>query len=227
MNPNGSVTCAGGRCDNGQSCNGVGNICGCRHLPDGGIIDVNASQNCCDGRKDVCKVDSARRAALLRRRQPAVPLGLHRHRAVLHQRWAATASSRISAATGACACPRRDGTLSCQRPTCKPVGSECTPGTARRAAARAPSVWPWASSATRARCRAAPRAAAWTAARVAARTAVRVRRTRARSAGRMRRRAARAPSAARASAPAACARRPRCASRRTGLARRVRTAARA
>ncbi|MHB8872467.1 MAG: hypothetical protein ACYC8T_02155 [Myxococcaceae bacterium] len=36
-----------GRCDNGQSCNGVGNICGAAVLPDGGKI--NASQNCCDG----------------------------------------------------------------------------------------------------------------------------------------------------------------------------------
>jgi hypothetical protein len=59
-NPNGSVVCGGapnGRCDNGQSCNPAGNICGARVLPDGG--SVNASQNCCDGRQEVCKLDSA------------------------------------------------------------------------------------------------------------------------------------------------------------------------
>ena len=49
-NPNGTVVCQSapnGRCDNGQACNGVGNICGASVLPDGGKI--NASQNCCDG----------------------------------------------------------------------------------------------------------------------------------------------------------------------------------
>jgi hypothetical protein len=59
-NPNGSVICEGaplGRCDNGQSCNPVGNICGAPVLPGGG--SVNASQNCCDGRKEVCKLDSS------------------------------------------------------------------------------------------------------------------------------------------------------------------------
>lgn len=59
VNPNGSVSCAGGRCDNGQSCNGVGNICGTAPLPDGGTLMINASQNCCDGMKDVCKLDSS------------------------------------------------------------------------------------------------------------------------------------------------------------------------
>jgi hypothetical protein len=41
-----------GRCDNGGSCNPPGNICGAS-------TDVNASQNCCDGKKDVCKADTA------------------------------------------------------------------------------------------------------------------------------------------------------------------------
>jgi hypothetical protein len=56
-NPNGSVQCIGGRCDNGQACNPVGNICGAPVLPDGGKI--NASQDCCDGMKAVCKTDSS------------------------------------------------------------------------------------------------------------------------------------------------------------------------
>jgi hypothetical protein len=39
------------RCTNGTSCNPPGNICG-------GSGAVNASQNCCDGKKAVCKQDS-------------------------------------------------------------------------------------------------------------------------------------------------------------------------
>jgi hypothetical protein len=39
------------RCTNGTSCNPPGNICG-------GSGAVNASQNCCDGKKAVCKPDS-------------------------------------------------------------------------------------------------------------------------------------------------------------------------
>ncbi|HET6984625.1 MAG TPA: hypothetical protein VFI53_20945 [Myxococcaceae bacterium] len=49
-----------GLCDNGQSCNPTGNICGAPVLPDGGHI--NASQNCCNdfsAGKDVCKLDSS------------------------------------------------------------------------------------------------------------------------------------------------------------------------
>ncbi len=38
-------------CSNGQACNPPGNICGAS-------TDVNASQNCCGGKKDVCKADS-------------------------------------------------------------------------------------------------------------------------------------------------------------------------
>jgi hypothetical protein len=53
----GNVQCTNGRCDNGTSCNGTGNICGAPVLPDGG--KVNASQNCCDGMKSVCKLDSS------------------------------------------------------------------------------------------------------------------------------------------------------------------------
>ncbi len=58
--PNGTVVCQGapnGRCDNGQACNPVGNICGAPVLPNG--ESINASQNCCDGRKEVCQLDSA------------------------------------------------------------------------------------------------------------------------------------------------------------------------
>lgn len=60
INPNGDVDCRtapAGRCDNGQSCNPVGNICGAPVLPSGG--GINASQNCCEGKKEVCKLDSS------------------------------------------------------------------------------------------------------------------------------------------------------------------------
>ena len=72
VNPNGTVQCrpdavGSGRCDNGQACNGVGNICGAPHLvdggpatyPDGGIIQVNAPQDCCNGHQQVCRLDSS------------------------------------------------------------------------------------------------------------------------------------------------------------------------
>lgn len=59
LNPNGyGVKCepkqvgAPPTCSNGQSCNPAGNICG-------GSGTVNASQNCCDGKKAVCKADSS------------------------------------------------------------------------------------------------------------------------------------------------------------------------
>ncbi len=54
-----AVDCRNNRCDNPNGCNPVGNICGDGMLPDGGVIDVNARQACCDGQKDVCKVDSS------------------------------------------------------------------------------------------------------------------------------------------------------------------------
>jgi hypothetical protein len=53
------VDCRENRCDNPNGCNPVGNICGTGLLPDGGIIDVNAREACCDGQKAVCKVDSS------------------------------------------------------------------------------------------------------------------------------------------------------------------------
>ena len=75
-NPNGTVDCRGadagsmttGRCDQGGGCNPVGNICGKAHLPDGGILSINAPESCCNGHwngqntvpgDDVCKLDSS------------------------------------------------------------------------------------------------------------------------------------------------------------------------
>ncbi len=55
-----SVTCEaqlGNRCDQGQACNAPGVTCGAPVLPGGGHIP--ASQDCCDGKKEVCKLDSS------------------------------------------------------------------------------------------------------------------------------------------------------------------------
>ncbi len=64
-NPNGTVQCVptSARCDNGQSCNGVGTICGKAYgpLPDGGygiVYQTATNNNCCNG-KDTCHLDSA------------------------------------------------------------------------------------------------------------------------------------------------------------------------
>ena len=55
-----NVQCASNldlRCDNGQACNPPGATCGAPVLPGGGHI--SASQDCCDGKKAVCKLDSS------------------------------------------------------------------------------------------------------------------------------------------------------------------------
>jgi hypothetical protein len=126
VNPNGTVMCAGGRCDNGQSCNGVGNICGAR-LGDGGIVDVNASQNCCDGRKDVCKLDESGVPRCFGGGSQQCPTG-YTGTSPCCINEGATCQFSDQCCNGALCLPKGDGTLSCQRPTCSPVGTACTPG---------------------------------------------------------------------------------------------------
>ena len=128
VNPNGSVMCAGGRCDNGSACNGVGNICGSGKLPDGGTTDINASQNCCDGKKAVCKVDSS-----------GVPRcfgggGIQG----CSTGYTGTPPCCISdsqtcqfsdqCCNGALCLPNGSGGLTCQRPLCSPLGASCNRG---------------------------------------------------------------------------------------------------
>ena len=120
----------GGRCDNGQSCNGVGNICGAGTLPDGGAVDINASQNCCDGRKDVCKVDSSGVPRCFgggTGPSGACPSG-YTGEAPCCIASNDTCQFSEQCCDGALCLPAGDGTgrLSCQRPTCDPVGTNCT-----------------------------------------------------------------------------------------------------
>ena len=133
-NPNGSVTCAGadagaGRCDNGQSCNPTGNICGAPVLPDGGHI--NASQNCCNdfsAGKDVCKLDSSGIPRCFGGASASCPTG-----------YTGEAGCCIAAGQecqfkdqccgGAPCVPGQDGKLVCTVASCTPVGSACTSST--------------------------------------------------------------------------------------------------
>ncbi|MFP2932589.1 hypothetical protein ACLESO_47070 [Pyxidicoccus sp. 3LG] len=126
-----AVDCRENRCDNPNGCNPVGNICGSGRLPDGGIIDVNAREACCDGQKTVCKVDSSG----VPRCFGGCPGG----------RCPATCPSGYTGEEGCCIaqgstcqfsdqccngnrCLPGDGGFTCQpAPTCAPVGTACNP----------------------------------------------------------------------------------------------------
>lgn len=129
INPNGTVKCVGGRCDNGQSCNGVGNICGAGTLPDGGAVDINASQNCCDGKKEVCQVDSSGVPRCFgggTGPSGPCPSG-YTGEAPCCIAQTNTCQFSEQCCDGALCLPANDGTgrLSCQKPTCAPVGTPC------------------------------------------------------------------------------------------------------
>jgi hypothetical protein len=128
VNPNGSVMCAGGRCDNGQSCNGVGNICGAGRLPDGGTTDINASQNCCDGRKEVCKVDSSGVPRCFGGGSTTCPTGYTGTEPCCIADNAVCQFSDQCCNGALCLPSDTPGVLKCQRPTCSPLGTTCTRG---------------------------------------------------------------------------------------------------
>jgi hypothetical protein len=123
VNPNGSVQCVGGRCDNGQSCNGVGNICGAPVLPDGGSI--NASQNCCDGMKDVCKLDSSGIPRCFGGSSGQCPTG-YTGEAGCCIAAGDVCQFRDQCCNGALCLPGDGGVLRCQTPSCVPLGATCT-----------------------------------------------------------------------------------------------------
>ena len=131
-NPNGSVICAGadagttGRCDNGQSCNPTGNICGAPVLPDGGHI--NASQNCCNtfsAGKDVCKLDSSGIPRCFGGASASCPTGYTGQPGCCIPD-GQECQFKDQCCGGAPCVPGSDGKLRCTVASCTPVGSSCT-----------------------------------------------------------------------------------------------------
>jgi hypothetical protein len=139
LNPNGTVQCrldavGSGRCDNGNSCNGVGNICGAPHLvdgglatyPDGGIIRVNAPQDCCDGHQQVCRVDSSGVPRCFGGGSASCPAGYTGVTPCCIQTNQLCQFS--DQCCGGAKCLPGDGGFSCTVPTCFGLGTTCNPG---------------------------------------------------------------------------------------------------
>ena len=140
INPNGTVQCrtdivlGSGRCDNGNACNGVGNICGSPHLldggvatyPDGGVIHVNASEDCCDGHKQVCRVDTSGVPRCFGGGSATCPAGYTGQAPCCIQ---TNQSCQFSdqCCDGA-RCLPGDGGFYCTLANCLGVGTTCTPG---------------------------------------------------------------------------------------------------
>ncbi|MFP2896171.1 hypothetical protein [Corallococcus sp. 4LFB] len=126
-----AVDCRESRCDKPNGCNPVGNICGSGQLPDGGIIDVNAREACCDGQKAVCKVDSAGVPRCFggcpNNNCPAgCPTGYTGEEpCCIAQEQQCQFSDQCCG--GARCLPGADGGLTCQKVTCDPVGTTCDP----------------------------------------------------------------------------------------------------
>ncbi|WXH33212.1 hypothetical protein WA016_07213 [Myxococcus stipitatus] len=126
-----AVDCRENRCDKPSGCNPVGNICGDGKLPDGGIIDVNARQACCDGQKAVCKVDSSG----VPRCFGGCPGGICPAQCptgYTGQAGCCIAEGSTCQFSDQCCggnlCLPGDGGFTCQRPTsCDPVGTQCDP----------------------------------------------------------------------------------------------------
>jgi hypothetical protein len=128
IQPQPDVVCDTGRCDNGQSCNPVGNICGAP-LPygDGGTISVPASQNCCNGQKDVCKLDSQGLPRCFGGASTTCPTG---YTGVAPCCIAFNQPCQFSdqCCSGAKCIPGNDGGLQCAPPpACAPLGNPCSP----------------------------------------------------------------------------------------------------
>jgi hypothetical protein len=144
-NPNGTVQCRGadagsmttGRCDEGNACNPVGNICGKAHLPDGGILSINAPESCCNGHwngqntvpgDDVCKLDGSGIPRCFGGVSGSCPSG-----------YTGQAGCCIAAGNecqfkdqccgGAPCVPGPNGKLVCTVGTCKTVGTACSSST--------------------------------------------------------------------------------------------------
>ncbi len=91
-NPNGSVQCTDGRCDNGQACNPAGNICGAPVLRDGGKI--NASPGLLRRHERRLQARQLRHPPMLWRQLGDLPDRLHGAGALLHRRRSAVSVQR-------------------------------------------------------------------------------------------------------------------------------------
>lgn len=135
-NPNGSVNCDNGRCDNGQACNPVGNICGRQTLSCGfraggdGGGGVNASENCCDGKKEVCKCDSAGIPRCFGGGSASCPNGYDPTDPNCCIAQGSPCQFSDQCCGGIPCVPPGDGGagLFCDKPSCQPIGTTCTPG---------------------------------------------------------------------------------------------------
>jgi hypothetical protein len=116
-------------CDNGTACNPPGNICGA-------VAGFNASQNCCDGKKTVCKPDSNGIARCFGgcpndNCTKACPTGYDGTNAQCCIEPGASCQFSDQCCNGqACAPDANDGMkLKCgggPAPSCKPFGASCT-----------------------------------------------------------------------------------------------------
>jgi hypothetical protein len=134
-NPNGTVICEKlqsadtyGRCDNGQACNPVGNICGAPFpLADGGTFKVNASQDCCDGKKEVCKRDRAGIPRCFGGGSTDCPTGYTGVDPCCIA-YGQVCQFSDQCCNGAPCVPDSQGILRCSQSSCVPLGSACSTG---------------------------------------------------------------------------------------------------
>ena len=134
-NPNGSVLCAResvdntfGRCDNGTACNPVGNICGASFpMPDGSTFTVSASQNCCDGKKEVCRLDIAGIPRCYGGGSVDCPTG-YTGEAPCCIPAGDICQFRDQCCDNTLCVPDDAGVLRCHGSTCVPLGAVCEPG---------------------------------------------------------------------------------------------------
>jgi len=115
-----------GRCDQGNACNPVGNICGAPVLPDGGSI--NAPQDCCDGQKDVCKLDSSGIPRCFGGGSTTCPTG-YTGEAPCCIAPGNECQFKDQCCGGAPCVPGPGGKLVCTVGTCKAVGATCSSST--------------------------------------------------------------------------------------------------
>jgi hypothetical protein len=138
------------RCTNGTACNPPGNICG-------GSGATNASQNCCDGKKAVCKPDSNGIYRCFGGGSTACPAGYDANNpacCIPAQDPAALTTASVcqfrdQCCGGAPCVPDETGVLHCTAtPSCQPAGTTCG-GEGDTTTCCAPNSCQWSGSAWR------------------------------------------------------------------------------